>query len=255
MGYCIRAGFVCLALLALLPGALVAAEQSTERDSSAVSDATRERITEALKGLDERLVPDRIEATRLPEIYRVQVNGQIAHISGDGRYLIQGSIRDLETGASLSDNARADVRRELLAEHGEDNMIIYRPDDGEVRHTVTVFTDIDCPYCRRFHQNMDGYLERGIAVRYVQMPRAGEGSESYDKAVSVWCADDRRAAMDRAKSGQDPVSRECDNPVREQLQLARTLGVRATPTIVTEDGAMHPGFVAPDELLNRLQDG
>ncbi|MFO7859096.1 MAG: DsbC family protein [Ectothiorhodospiraceae bacterium] len=254
MGDCIRAGLIAMALAALLPGSLVAAEQSTERDSGAVSDATRERITEALQELDERLVPDRIEATRLPEIYRVQVDGQIAHISGDGRYLIQGSIRDLETGASLSDNARAGVRRELLADHGEDNMIVYRPDDEEVRHTVTVFTDIDCPYCRRFHENMDGYLERGIAVRYVQIPRAGEGSESYDKAVSVWCADDRNAAMDRAKAGRELTSRDCDNPVGDQLELARTLGVQATPTIVTEDGTMHPGFVAPDELLSRLED-
>lgn len=216
-------------------------------------DAVTERITERLQSMDPDLVPDRVEETSLDGIYLIVVQGQVAFMSSDGRYLIQGDIMDLDTRQALSDAAQGEMRRDRLEEHGEDNMVVYSP-DGEVRHTVTVFTDIDCPYCRQMHARMDEYLDRGIAIRYVQMPRAGVDTGSYHKAVSVWCADDRNAAMDRAKAGESMERRECDNPVSDQLDLARNLGVNATPTIVAEDGTVFQGMVQPDDLLGRLDD-
>lgn len=242
----------------VLPGVLVAlvlaaGPVSAQTGSDDNLEEVTERITERLQEIDPQLEPERVEPSPLPGIYRIVVQGQIAYISADGRYLIQGDVMDLETRESVSAGTERQLRRERIEAHGEENMIVYRP-EGETRHTVTVFTDIDCPYCRRFHRNMDAYLERGIAVRYIQMPRAGVGSGSYHKAVGVWCADDRRAAMDRAKGGAEIERRECDNPVETQLELARSLGVNATPTIVAEDGMVHRGYVPPDELAARLGD-
>lgn len=225
--------------------------QSVSADG--IDDAAK-RISERLQSINPELEPERVEETPLPGIYLVVVRGQVAYISEDGRYLIQGDVMDLETRESLSDAVQGEIRRDRIREHGEENMIVYEP-EGETRHTVTVFTDIDCPYCRQLHSQMDEYLDRGIAIRYIQMPRAGIDSGSYRKAVSVWCADDRHGAMDRAKAGETPERRECDNPVAEQLELARSLGVSATPTIVAEDGQVFQGLVAPEELLDRLENG
>lgn len=221
---------------------------------SLAADATKEveeRITERLQAISPELVPEHVEPSPLPGIYQIVVQGQVAYISEDGRYLIRGDVLDLETRESVSEGTQSRLRRERIENHGEENMIVYEP-EGETRHTVTVFTDIDCPYCRQMHARMDEYLERGIAVRYIQMPRAGVGSGSYHKAVSVWCADDRNAAMDAAKAGETPERRQCPNPVEEQLELARSLGVSATPTIVAEDGRVHRGMVPPDELAANL---
>jgi len=117
-----------------------------------------------------------------------------------------------------------------------------------------VFTDIDCGYCRKLHADMDKYNAQGIRVRYLFYPRAGLRSESYRKAVSVWCADDRKAAMTAAKTGRPLPARSCVNPVADQYNLGRQLGVRGTPALVLEDGEIIPGYVPPDKLRTMLDD-
>ncbi|WP_290647799.1 DsbC family protein [Aquisalimonas sp.] len=215
------------------------------------ADDIEARITERLESINPELVPEHVEPSPLPGIYQIVVQGQVAYISEDGRYLIQGDVLDLDTRESVSEGMQSQLRRDRIDAHGEENMIVYQPEGG-VWHTVTVFTDIDCPYCRQMHARMAEYLDRGIAIRYIQMPRAGVDSGSYHKAVSVWCAEDRNAAMDAAKAGETPARTECSNPVQDQLALARSLGVNATPTIVSEDGTVYRGMVPPAELAARL---
>ncbi|MEX0732818.1 MAG: DsbC family protein [Aquisalimonadaceae bacterium] len=225
--------------------------------ASAVSaddmDQVRERISTALTEINPDLSIERIEPSPVEGLYQVLVAGQVLYVTGDGRYLLQGDMLDLQRRQSVSEPLRGGMRLEKLRAHGTENMIVY-PAQGEREHTITVFTDIDCPYCRRMHSNMESYTSLGIEVRYIQMPRAGEGSESYHKAVSVWCADDRKAALDRAKSGASMERRSCDNPVSAQLQLARELGVSATPTIFTETGVMHRGLVEAEQLKAMLDE-
>ncbi|MCK8516457.1 DsbC family protein [Methylonatrum kenyense] len=213
-----------------------------------------ERISERLQDINPELRPDRVDRSPVPDLYQVVIGGQVLYITGDGRYLVQGDMMDLETRRSVSDDLRGQVRLEQLDAHGVDNMIVY-PANGDTEHVVTVFTDIDCPYCRQFHANMDAYNDQGIEVRYVQMPRAGLGSDSHRKATAVWCADDRRAAMDEAKDrGDFSGDTDCDNPVEEQLALAQDLGVNSTPSIITERGILHRGLVPADELRQILDE-
>src|SRR5690606_6642385 len=135
----------------------------------------------------------------LPGVLEVVVNGNVVYFSDDGKILIQGSLYDVAGRRDLTEQRRATLRVKGLDEAGPDRRIIFAP--KEPKHTVTVFTDIDCGYCRRMHQEIAQYNELGIAVEYLFFPRAGVGSEAFDKAVTVWCSDDRRKAMTDAKAG------------------------------------------------------
>jgi len=147
---------------------------------------------------------------------------------------------------------RAEVRLKELSAIAEDSMIVFAP--KETRHTLTVFTDIDCDYCRKLHSEMAELNGHGIKVRYLAFPRAGLDSPSYDKAVTVWCSKDRNQAMSSAKSGENLKKKTCDNPVKQHMALAKKLNVKGTPTLMLEDGQIIPGFVPVDRLIKLLDE-
>ncbi|MFQ5643370.1 MAG: DsbC family protein [Thiogranum sp.] len=194
--------------------------------------------------------PDIIEPAPIAGVYEVVVGTRVFYMSADGRYMLQGELIDVRKRVSLTQPRRTAATKALLDSVSEDDMIIFRP--GKVKHVVTVFTDIDCGYCRKLHGEMDNYLAEGIEVRYMMFPRAGVGSESYRKAVAVWCADDRNAAMTDAKQGRKLDMKTCDNPIDRHMQLVRQLGARGTPFIVLEDGSTQPGYVPAKRLAGLL---
>lgn len=214
-------------------------------------DAQVEKIRNSLSVFLPNLTTDSIRTTPVPGLYEVAFGSRLFYVSEDGRYILQGSIFDLEQQQDLTQPRLSQIRAASIDAIGESNMLIYEPD--QTRYQVTVFTDIDCPYCRKMHAEMKDYLAKGIRFRYLFYPRAGKGSPSYDKAVSVWCAEDRHAAMDRAKQGADMPKRSCENPVDRHLELGSQMPVRGTPTIVLEDGELVPGYVPSDRLLALLE--
>ncbi len=193
--------------------------------------------------------PSSIEPTPLAGLYEIVVGSNVVYISADGRYMLQGELVDIKERVSLTEPRRRAVTRSVIESVGADKMIVFKP--KEVKHVVTVFTDIDCGYCRKLHNEMDQYLAEGIEVRYMMFPRAGVGSESYRKAVAVWCAEDRNGAMTDAKNGKAIEMKSCDNPVDQHMELVRQLGARGTPYLVLEDGSTQPGYV-PATHLSRL---
>ena len=205
------------------------------------------------KALTERL-PKAADATikqsPVKGLYEVLSGGQVMYMTGDARYVIDGSMFDLEQRRNLTEETRSVVRKQVVDDLGEDNMLVYKP-KGETKHTITVFTDIYCPYCQRLHQEMDQYLEQGVKVRYVFLPF--KGKKSFDTSVSVWCADNQNAAMDKAKAGEDIPTKTCDNPISEHQSLATTLGIRGTPAIMLENGYLNPGYVPADKLVQQMQ--
>jgi thiol:disulfide interchange protein DsbC len=211
-----------------------------------------QKINNHLQVINPALKVERVGETPLPGLYEVLIDGQIFYFSADGRYMVQGDLVDLKNRKSLTEPRRQEVRLEALKKVQQKNMLIY-PAKGERKQVVTVFTDIDCAYCRRLHQHMPEMNERGIEVRYLLMPRAGVQSESYRKAVNVWCADKPREAMTVAKQGRAIENKQCENPVQAHMALAEQLGVNATPTLITDRGGLHPGYLPPDQLLARLQ--
>lgn len=201
------------------------------------------------------LVPDvkieRVGPAPMAGFQEVVAGGRVVYVSDDGAYLLQGTVFEIATRTDLSERARAGLRREALAELGPELRIVFAPDAP--KHTVTVFTDIDCGYCRRMHQEMAQYNELGIAIEYLFFPRAGIGSESFEKAVSVWCADDRHQAMTEAKNGVEMPRRNCANPVTRDYDLGQRIGVEGTPAVYTEDGTQLGGYLPPRQLLQRLE--
>lgn len=191
-----------------------------------------------------------ISETPMPGIMQVRIGGDILYMSADGRYLFQGRVVDLETQRDLTDAAMSSVRKERLAALDMSDFVSFGNDDAD--YELLVFTDPDCGFCRRMHEKIDEYNEAGIRVHYLAFPRAGQGSQTYNKMVSVWCADDRQGAMDVAKAGQTPRQATCDNPVLEQYQLGQSLGVTGTPSLMTFDGDIIPGYVPPEQLRERL---
>ena len=210
---------------------------------------------EAIEARLATVVPDVdqvvISETPLPGIMQVQIGGDIIYMSEDGRYLLQGRVIDMETQSDLTDAAKAVLRKEQLENLDRAEMVSFGNDDAEFE--VLVFTDPDCGYCRRLHQQVDEYEAAGIKIHYLAFPRAGVGSQTYDKMVSVWCAEDRQGAMDVAKAGRTPTPATCDNPVTAQYQMGQSLGVTGTPSIMTFNGDIIPGYVPPDRLRERLE--
>ena len=191
-----------------------------------------------------------ISETPIEGILMVQVNGDIVDATADGQYLIQGRVVNMDTREDLTEAAKSEVRKELLADVDTSRQITFSPEEPD--YELMVFTDIDCGYCRKLHAQMEEYNENGIAIRYMAFPRAGVGSPSYEKAVSVWCSADQQAAMTQAKLGADPDPQQCDNPIAEQYQLGKALGVTGTPALLTADGTLIPGYVPPAQLRQRL---
>lgn len=187
----------------------------------------------------------------LPGFQEVIVSGQVLYVSDDGRYVLQGSLFDASERRDLSQVGLSQLRRRLLSEVPEDQRIVFAP--ANPKYTVSVFTDVECGYCRRLHEEIDEYNKRGIAIEYLAFPRMGPGSEDFRLMESVWCADDRRKALTDAKRGARVPARTCDNPVAAHYALGQRAGLTGTPMIVAEDGAQMPGYMPPDALLSALE--
>jgi thiol:disulfide interchange protein DsbC len=218
--------------------------------SAAYADenAIREALAKSMPaGKVESLAPSQIKG-----LYEVTVGGNIFYVSEDGKYLLQGHLFDLAALTDLTEKKLSGARKQALDKIGLDKMIVFKPKTP--KYTVTVFTDIDCGYCRKLHSEIDQYMAQGITIQYLFFPRAGKGSDSYTKAISVWCADDRKAALTAAKKGETPKSKTCDNPVDEHMQLAEQFDVKGTPMIVTENGNVFPGYLPAKQLAEVLAD-
>lgn len=208
-------------------------------------------VKAALRTLDPHVKVTEIRNAPIAGYKEVNIEGQIVYISNDGKYLLQGMIFDIAKKQDLTEARRSEIRRGLLAKAPSDKRIVFKP-EGPVKNTVTIFTDIDCGYCRKLHEQIADYGRLGIQVEYLMYPRAGVGSDAYRKAVAAWCADNQQDALTKAKAGEDPGNASCDNPVAAQYELGKQMGVTGTPTIVLPDGSVTPGYVAPAELAERL---
>lgn len=212
---------------------------------------TREQLAAEFPGIEESNVHD----SPVQGLYELTLGSQVAYVSQDGRYLIKGEVIDLEAGLNLTEARRVGARYRLLSVLNPADMIVFSPEDPARRlYTVTVFTDIDCGYCRAFHRNIQRINDLGIEVRYLLFPRGGPGTDAWQKASEVWCAEDRKAALTAAKSDLEFPVRACDaSAVTAQFELGETLGLEGTPAIISERGDYLGGYLAPLDLAGSLQ--
>jgi thiol:disulfide interchange protein DsbC len=196
--------------------------------------------------------PEELHASPIPGMYELVRGTDIAYVTADGKYAISGDLYDLAANDNLTEVRRRDVRMKLLATVPESDMLIFGPHDP--KYTVTVFTDVDCAYCRKLHSQIAEYNRLGIRVRYMFFPRSGPNTESWTKAEQVWCSTNRNEALTRAKLGEDLKSpKACGNsPVGRDYALGKKFDIRGTPAIVMNNGEMLGGYLPPMELAQHL---
>ncbi len=208
------------------------------------------RARDAIRKLNKQVRIDRIGAAPIPGFREVLVSGQTVYVSDDGRYLLQGSLYDMVRKQDLSEASVAQLRRELLGTVPVGDRIVFAP--ANPKYTVSVFTDVECGFCRKLHSQIADYNREGIAVQYLAFPRMGLGSEDFQKMVNVWCAPDRRKALTDAKNDRPVPLRNCKNPVTMEYDVGRRVGLEGTPMIVAADGTAMPGYMPPKELRAAL---
>jgi len=181
-------------------------------------------------------------------------NGPEVYATADGKYFLLGDLFQIQAKgfANITEHKRNGERAKLLADVKLKDMIVFKPKTAS-KGVINVFTDVECGWCQRFHQDVPQLNAMGIEVRYLAYPRAGIGSEDYKKMVTAWCAKDRQGTLTRYKNREAvPLSVCADNPVAAEYQLGERIGVNGTPTLVTADGELIPGYVPPTELAQRL---
>jgi len=221
--------------------------------ASSASASPEKTIRDALGKIIPGVAIDSVAPSPVSGLYEVMIGTQLMYVTSDGRFFLDGRIVDLKTREDLTEPRLAEARKRLVDAVGESQMVVFGPE--KAKHTVTVFTDIECGYCRKLHGEIDQYAKEGIRVRYLFYPRAGQGSPAYAEAVSVWCAGDagaQRDAMTAAKAGKTIPVKTCANPVDAHMDLGRELGLRGTPAILTESGEMIPGYVEAKRLAAQL---
>ena len=230
----------CLAALAALTTTVAFAD-----------DAELARVQETVSGMFPEITAEHVFASPIDGWYTIRKGAIVAYISADGRYLMQGDMIDLERQVNLTEDSRNDARREMMASYPEEDMIIFSPE--EKRYSISVFTDIDCTFCRRLHAQIDEYMAQGIEVRYLLYPRDGPTSPAWVKAEEVWCADDRAEALTLAKLGEEFETHSC-NPatVGKHFSLGQDVGLTGTPALVFEDGTLVSGYLPPAQLAQAL---
>ena len=195
-----------------------------------------------------------VEKTEMKGFFRVNFEGiEPLYVSSDGNYLVSGDIYLITTeGLVNKSEARRDYQRKTLINNlNIEEFITFEPE--ETLHNIYVFTDVDCGYCRQFHNQIDDYLNLGIKVNYLAYPRAGINSDSFNKISSAWCNEDPNYSLTLLKQGKNIDTKACnDNPVEKHFNLGNAIGVQGTPSIITNEGKMIPGYLPPQDLLNIL---
>jgi thiol:disulfide interchange protein DsbC len=234
-----------LAAAALVAVALAAAAADPKPDPKA--DA-RAAIAKRLE------VPlDAVRPSPVAGLYEVAHGGEVLYVTPDGRYALTGDLYETDKGRNLTEARRTETRFAALKGVGDDETIIFSP--KAPRYTITVFTDVDCAYCRKLHSEIAEYNRLGVRVRYVFYPRSGPGTDSWRKAEVVWCSANRQEALTRAKQGAEVAGAVCKNtPVARTYALGQELGIRGTPGIFTDRGEYLPGYYPPVQLVEKLKE-
>ncbi len=217
----------------------------------------KEKYQQAIQNLsNQAVIIDSVNDTPVKGIKEIVLDGgikkEVIYLSEDGEYLFNGNLLNIKNKINLTESTQNSLRHELMNEFRKSNQgIDFLPE--QMTDRVTVFTDIDCGVCRKFHQEVDSFNAAGIGISYLFFPRAGIGSASHQKAVNVWCATDQQDAINQANNGVELEPLMCPNPIESQFKLALSAGVNGTPYMVLDDGTLIRGYMTPDQLKQRLE--
>jgi thiol:disulfide interchange protein DsbC len=232
-------------------GALAAAADPAQAPPAAPSADPRAAL---LKLLPAGSKLEDLRPSPIPGIYEFVQGADVSYLTADGKYFLDGNLYDMATRENLSEALRTRARLAMISAVPESQMLIFSPKNP--LYTITVFTDVDCAYCRKLHSEMAELNRLGVRVRYMFYPRSGPNTDSWKKAEVVWCSANRNDALTQAKLGAKlDMTKTCDaNPVAREYALGQSIGVRGTPAILTENGDYISGYMPPRELVQEIKD-
>jgi thiol:disulfide interchange protein DsbC len=211
-------------------------------------------VVNKLKPFFPEIKAENISPSQLDGYYEVILTDpfiDVMYISIDGKYVIQGAVTDLELMTNISTNRINSIKLNILESISDSDKIVFKA--KEEKYVINVFTDVDCPYCAKLHANMRQMNDLGITVKYLASPLEQLHPNAQSAMEKIWCAEDRELAMHNYKSKRYlPDSPDCINPVSEQLAISKQLGVNGTPSIFFENGTNLPGYLPPNDILNRI---
>ena len=188
-------------------------------------------------------------------LYEFVQGAEVSYLTADGKYFLDGNVYDMGSRQNLTEDRRTQARLAMISAVPETQMVIFATKNPQ--YTITVFTDVDCAYCRKLHSEIGELNKLGVRVRYMFFPRTGPNTESWKKAEVVWCSVNRNEALTRAKAGAQldmNLSKGCDaSPVARDYAVGQSIGVRGTPAIVTERGDYIAGYLPPRELVQEIK--
>jgi thiol:disulfide interchange protein DsbC len=227
---------------------------STTLQAAPVPEEVAQTISQRFQTALPSLNIDALQPSPIADIYQVTSGPVVMYVTQDGHYAITGDILDLSDGkTNITEVARKAARVSTLQSLDRKQIITYPA--KEKKYAITVFTDLDCGYCRKFHADIENYNALGIEVNYLAFPRAGKQSTSFEKAVSVWCADDKQQAFTQAKQGQNVPANNCgEHNVEQHFKFGVMSGITGTPTIMLKDGTLVPGYLPPEHLIKLLKE-
>lgn len=224
--------------------------------SSAFAAEIPKEVTKTAKSLTSLLRGnpslDKIRKTPIAGLYEATLGSNLIYITADGKHFILGEIYRTKNTVNLTENRRNKMRMQAINTIKESEMVVFAP-KRETKYTINVFTDVDCGYCAKFHQEVPLLNRAGVKVRYLAFPRAGIGSDTYKKMVSVWCADNKQQALTDAKNRRTIKTKTCHNPVEKLYNIGQDVGVTGTPALVLPNGKLLPGYIPYYQLIPYLQ--
>jgi thiol:disulfide interchange protein DsbC len=248
----LRLALLCAALLPLLACAQDGEQTKAAAAKPVAAGDPRIALARKIPGAK----PEDLRVTPVPGIYEIHHGMDISYITADGAYVFSGDLYKVTQAGefpNLSEERRRETRLALMSKVPESQMLVFGP--ANAAHTVTVFTDVDCAYCRQLHKEITDYNRLGVRVRYLFYPRTGPNTESWAKAETVWCAKDRKATFTRAKQGKKLDLKACPgSPVAREYELGQDIGLTGTPGIVLASGELIPGYLSPPDLLAHINE-
>lgn len=211
-------------------------------------------LTQLQKTLTERLPKAQIvdiQPASVPGLYEVFTGGALFYSDATGDYIFNGSLIDTRTKKNLTEdrvNERNAIRFDSLPFEKAIKVV-----KGDGSRKLAVFTDPDCPYCKRLEEEMKSVSN---VTMYLFMFPLKIHPNAERHAKSIWCSDDRPTAWTSwVLDKKEPTDKTCQNdPVAATLQLGEKLNVNGTPTIYFEDGSRQAGAMKAADLEARMND-
>jgi len=221
----------------------------------ASAESTEERIKQQISKIDQRIPVVSVTPAKMAGLYEVELGtGETIFADANGEYFLLGQLYQLtdEKGfVNLSEQKANGQRQAEMAKVPEKDLVTFKA-EGVEKASVFVFTDVDCPYCRKLHEEVPKLQSMGISVSYLAFPRQGPGSPAHKKMSDIWCSTNRTEAMTQSKQGKDLDVESCENPVLKQYAVGQKVGVTGTPAIITSEGQLLPGYMPAERLAAAL---